>query len=110
MNQRSLPFNSVVPRNVEEPDGFIDLDRLFSVVLRRARMVGLFVALFIALGVAYLVFATPLYTSATQVLLDENLSKFAEEQAPPQNSALLDTQIASAVEILKSSPCVSSTR
>ncbi|MFK3967203.1 polysaccharide biosynthesis tyrosine autokinase [Ensifer adhaerens] len=102
MNQRSLPFNSVVPRNVEEPDGFIDLDRLFSVVLRRARMVGLFVALFIALGVAYLVFATPLYTSATQVLLDENLSKFAEEQAPPQNSALLDTQIASAVEILKS--------
>lgn len=102
MNQRSLPFNSAGPRNAEEPDGFIDLDRLFSVVVRRARMVGLFVALFVGLGIAYLIFATPLYTSATQILLDENLSKFAEEQTTPQNAQLLDTQIASAVEILKS--------
>lgn len=102
MNQRSLPFNSVVPRELEEPDRFIDLDRLFSVVVRRARMVGLFVALFVALGGLYLVFATPFYTSMTQILLDENLSKYAEEEAAPQNSQLLDTQIASAVEILKS--------
>ncbi|HEV7310784.1 polysaccharide biosynthesis tyrosine autokinase [Ensifer sp.] len=101
MNQRSLPFNSA-SRNTEEPDGFIDLDRLYSAVVRRARMIGLFVALFVGLGIAYLLFATPLYTSMTQILLDENLSKFAEEQTPPQNAQLLDTQIASAVEILKS--------
>ncbi len=102
MKQRSLPFSSVLPRQAEEPDGFIDLDRLFSIVVRRARSVGLFVALFIALGGIYLLFATPNYTSMTQILLDENLSKYAEEEASPQNSQLLDTQIASAVEILKS--------
>lgn len=102
MKQRSLPFSSVLPRQAEESDGFIDLDRLFSVVLRRGRTVGLFVALFIMLGGVYLLFATPNYTSMTQILLDENLSKYAEEEASPQNSQLLDTQIASAVEILKS--------
>ncbi|KRD65974.1 polysaccharide biosynthesis tyrosine autokinase [Ensifer sp. ENS10] len=102
MNQRSLPFNSVVPREMEEPDRFIDLDRLFSVIVRRARLVGAFVVLFMALGAVYLVFATSFYTSMTQILLDENLSKYAEEQATPQNSQLLDTQMASAVEILKS--------
>ncbi|RUV80045.1 chain-length determining protein, partial [Mesorhizobium sp. M1A.F.Ca.IN.020.32.1.1] len=56
----------------------------------------------IMLGVAYLLFATPTYTSMTQILLDENLSKFAEEEPTPVNSQMLDTQIASAVEILKS--------
>ncbi|MCK3780107.1 polysaccharide biosynthesis tyrosine autokinase [Ensifer sesbaniae] len=102
MNQRSLPFNSVVPREMEEPDRFIDLDRLFSIIVRRARLVGAFVVLFLALGAVYLVFTTPFYTSMTQILLDENLSKYAEEEATPQNSQLLDTQMASAVEILKS--------
>lgn len=102
MNQRSLPFNSVVPKDMEEADRFIDLDRLFSVVVRRARMVGAFVVLFLVLGIAYLVFTMPFYTSMTQILLDENLSKYAEEETPPQSSQLLDTQMASAVEILKS--------
>jgi succinoglycan biosynthesis transport protein ExoP len=64
--------------------------------------VAAFVVLFIALGVVYLLFTTPYYTSMTQILLDENLSKFAEEEPAPANSQLLDMQIASAVEILKS--------
>ncbi len=86
----------------EQSDGFIDLDRLVAAVFRRARLVTAFVVLFIALGAAYLLFATPYYTSMTQILLDENLSKYAEEEPVPVNSQMLDTQIASAVEILKS--------
>ncbi|WP_081162564.1 polysaccharide biosynthesis tyrosine autokinase [Ensifer aridi] len=101
MKQRGVPLSSVMPRE-EQSDGFIDLDRLLAVVVRRARLVAAFVVLFIALGVVYLLFATPYYTSMTQILLDENLSKFAEEEPAPANSQLLDMQIASAVEILKS--------
>ncbi|AFL49982.1 succinoglycan biosynthesis transport protein ExoP [Sinorhizobium fredii] len=100
MKQRSVPL-SVVPRE-EQSDGFIDLDRLLAVVVRRARLVAAFVVLFILLGAAYLSFATPFYTSLTQILLDDNLSKYAEEEPVPTNSQMLDTQIASAVEILKS--------
>ncbi|MCA1407573.1 polysaccharide biosynthesis tyrosine autokinase [Ensifer sp. IC3342] len=100
MKQRSVPL-SIVPRE-EESDGFIDLDRLLAIAARRAKLVAAFVVLFIMLGVAYLLFATPTYTSMTQILLDENLSKFAEEEPTPANSQMLDTQIASAVEILKS--------
>ena len=101
MKQRSAPLSSIMPRE-EQSDGFIDLDRLLAVVLRRARLVAAFVVLFIMLGVVYLLFATSYYTAMTQVLLDENLSKYAEEEPTPVNSQLLDTQIASAVEILKS--------
>ena len=101
MKQRSVPLSSIMPSE-EQSDGFIDLDRLVAAVFRRARLVAAFVLLFIALGVAYLLFATPYYTSMTQILLDENLSKYAEEEPTPVNSQMLDTQIASAVEILKS--------
>ncbi|WEX75477.1 polysaccharide biosynthesis tyrosine autokinase [Sinorhizobium numidicum] len=101
MKQRSVPLSTIMPRE-EQSDGFIDLDRLMAVVFRRARLVAAFVGLFIVLGVVYLLFATPQYTSLTQILLDENLSKYAEEEPAPANSQMLDTQIASAVEILKS--------
>jgi polysaccharide biosynthesis transport protein len=100
MKQRGVPL-SIMPRE-DQPDGFIDLDRLLAVVIRRARLVAAFVVLFIMLGVAYLLFATPIYTAMTSILLDENLSKYAQEEPTPTNSQLQDNQIASAVEILKS--------
>lgn len=103
MNERSLPLNSLLHREKDNSDSFIDLDRLVAAVLRRARIVMLSVALFIMLGIAYLVFATPIYTSQTQILLDENLSRYAEEeQASAQSRQQADTQISSSVEILKS--------
>ncbi|MDE1996233.1 MAG: polysaccharide biosynthesis tyrosine autokinase, partial [Rhizobiaceae bacterium] len=86
----------------EEQDGFIDLDRLMAIVIRRIRTIVTCVAVFIALAVAYLVFATPSYTSLTQILLDETMTKYAEDQPPAASSQQADTEIASAVEILKS--------
>lgn len=103
MHQRILSQNSVLQREPDSSDSFIDLDRLMVILARRARLIALAVALFIALGVAYLVFTTPIYTSMTQILLDENLSRYAEETEPsPQTSQQADMRISSAVEILKS--------
>ena len=103
MHQRTVPHSSVFRRDPEPSDSFIDLDRLLAILARHARLIALTVALAVALGVTYLVFATPIYTSATQVLLDEDLSRYAEESEPsPQSSQQADMRISSAVEILKS--------
>ncbi|MDQ0458372.1 succinoglycan biosynthesis transport protein ExoP [Rhizobium paknamense] len=96
-------MKAVLHREQPDSDSFIDLDRLIAAAVRRARIVGLSVALFIMLGVAYLVFATPYYTSQTQILLDNDLSRYAEDdKAGARIQQEVDTQIASAVEILKS--------
>lgn len=103
MNHRDLPLNGVLRPEKDNDDSFIDLDRLFASVLRRATTIGLATALFVMLGVAYLLFATPVYTSMTQILLDESLARYAEEElASPQSKQQADTQISNAVEILKS--------
>jgi succinoglycan biosynthesis transport protein ExoP len=103
MHQRTVPHSSILRREPDPSDSFIDLNRLLAILVRRARLIGLTVALAVALGVTYLLFATPIYTSMTQILLDEDLSRYAEESEPsPQSSQQVDMRIASAVEILKS--------
>jgi succinoglycan biosynthesis transport protein ExoP len=103
MHQRTVPHSSVFRREPEPSDSFIDLNRLLTILVRRARLIALTVAVCVALGIAYLLVATPVYTSMTQILLDEDLSRYAEETEPsPQSSQQVDMRIASAVEILKS--------
>lgn len=101
MHQKNFTFHSAVPKP-EEQDGFIDLDRLMAVVIRRIRTIMTGVVILVALAVAYLLTATSSYTSMTQILLDENMTKYAEDQPPPASSQQADMDIASAVEILKS--------
>jgi len=103
MHQRTVPHSGVFRREPEPSDSFIDLNRLLTILVRRARLIALTVAVCVALGIAYLLVATPIYTSMTQILLDEDLSRYAEETEPsPQSSQQVDMRIASAVEILKS--------
>ena len=101
MHQKNFTFHSALPK-ADEQDGFIDLDRLWAVVTRRIRTILAGVAIFAALAVAYLLTAPSSYTSATQILLDETMTKYAEDQPPPASSQQADMEIASAVEILKS--------
>lgn len=102
MNQRPLPLNTVPSLRSDDPDSFIDLNRLTAIVARRSRVAAVCVIVCFILGGIYLLFATPVYTSQTQILLDENLSKYAEDTPSPQSVQQADTQISSAVEILKS--------
>lgn len=103
MNERTLPLKAVLHRDQPDADSFIDLDRLLTIAARRARLVGVSVAVFLMLGVLYLFFATPYYTASTQVLLDDTLSRYTEkDNAPQDDRTQADMQIASAVEVLKS--------
>jgi succinoglycan biosynthesis transport protein ExoP len=106
MNQRNLPINgrlAIPSAGNGDPDGFIDLERLFQMAMRRARIVALCAAIGLALGVVYLMFAAPSYTSGTRILLDENLTKFAQEEAATAASNMKsDANLLTEVEILKS--------
>ncbi|MBP1861801.1 polysaccharide biosynthesis tyrosine autokinase [Rhizobium herbae] len=102
MNQRPLPLNTVPSLRSDESDSFIDLNRLTAIALRRSRVVAVCVIACFLVGSVYLLSATPIYTSQTQILLDDNLSKYAEETPSPQSAQQADTQLSSAVEILKS--------
>lgn len=102
MNQKNFTFHPALGK-AQGADGFIDLDKLMAILARRARTIGIGVAVCVVLAVVYLMFATPLYTSMTQILLDENMSKYAEDQpSPAASSQQADMEISSAVEILKS--------
>lgn len=101
MQQRPVPLNSALTAAPSD-DSFIDLDRLAAIVARRYKMILLSVAAVVALAAVYLLLATAVYTSATQILLDEDLAKYAEEAQPVQSAQQVDQQISSAVEILKS--------
>ncbi len=101
MHQKNFPFHSALPQ-AEPQDSFIDLDRLMAVVVRRIRTIIFAVAAFVILAVVYLLIATSSYTSMTQILLDESMTKYAEDQPPAASSQQADMEIASAVEILKS--------
>ena len=101
MYQKNFTFQSALPQG-EAQDSFIDLDRLMAIVTRRIRTIIFAMAAFVILAVAYLLIATPSYTSMTQILLDESMTKYAEDQPPAASSQQADMEIASAVEILKS--------
>ncbi len=106
MNQRNLPLSgrlAIPSAGNDEPDGFIDLERLFQIAVRRARVAAICAAIGLALGIVYLLLATPSYTAGTRILLDENLTKFAQEEAATAASNMKsDANLLTEVEILKS--------
>ncbi|KRB61955.1 chain-length determining protein [Rhizobium sp. Root708] len=102
MNQRNLTLHSTLAKPADDSDSFIDIDRLIAIVIRRAGSVALCVGAMVAIAVVYLLFATAQYTSMTQILLDDSMTRYAQDAPPVANSQQIDMQIASAVEILKS--------
>ncbi|WP_425326588.1 Wzz/FepE/Etk N-terminal domain-containing protein [Pseudaminobacter salicylatoxidans] len=92
---------SVMPAT--SADDFIDLDMLLAAARRQLRLVGLFALLGLMLGALYLVFTPSLYTASTRILLDDSLTKFAEDKQTPPAGPQADAMVLSEVEILKSS-------
>jgi len=86
----------------DDADRFIDLERLAAIALRQARVVAIGAGIGLALGAAYLVFTPSEYTAATRILIDDSLTKFAEEKDPVPSRVQADAMISSEVEILKS--------
>jgi succinoglycan biosynthesis transport protein ExoP len=86
----------------EDADRFIDLERLATIAIRQARVVALCAAIGLVLGVLYLFFTPAEYTAATRILLDDSLTKFAEEKDTGPVRMQADSMVSTEVEILKS--------
>jgi succinoglycan biosynthesis transport protein ExoP len=102
MNHGRFPLSKPVPASADETDGFIDLDRLLAAARRQLRIAALFGVLGLALGVVYLLFTPSVYTASTNILLDDSLTKFAEDKQTPPSGQEADSMVLSEVEILKS--------
>lgn len=90
------------PKATDDLDRFIDLERLAAIAMRRARVVGLCALVGLLLGGLYIWFTPAQYTAGTSILLDDSLTKFAEERDSPPAQMQADSRILSEVEILKS--------
>lgn len=99
VNYRSM---TLFPSEAKDSDTFIDLDKLWSAAMRRLSVIVICVIATVALAAVYLIMAQPKYTAQTSILIDDNLSRYAEDQQDPQSAQLIDNQMSSAVEILKS--------
>lgn len=102
MQHETRPLASGIFPGHEPKEEFIDLEALLAAARRRAALVALLAGIGLALGVAYLVVTPPVYTAATHILIDEQLTRFTQEEPPASSSMRIDSMIQSEVEILKS--------
>ncbi|MEK1886004.1 MAG: polysaccharide biosynthesis tyrosine autokinase [Phyllobacterium sp.] len=106
MHQSNRFFNVRLAGNPDgeaSADNFLDLEQLLAMARRQAKTVAITAAAGLLLGVVYIIFATPNYTAATSILLDDSLGKFADEVSPAPANMQTDTIILSQIAILKSS-------
>ncbi|RWX79314.1 polysaccharide biosynthesis tyrosine autokinase [Neorhizobium lilium] len=102
MDQVNFRPMTIFPSESKDADSFIDLDKLWTAAMRRLGVIIVCVIAAVVLAGLYLLTAQPNYTAMTQILLDENLSRYAEDATDNQTAQLIDNRMSSAVEILKS--------
>jgi succinoglycan biosynthesis transport protein ExoP len=82
--------------------GDIEVDKILAAMRRRIWHVVLLALAGLALGMAYLATAVPLYTSSTQVLIDTRDSRSAQESALVADMVFDASVVESEVEVLRS--------
>lgn len=81
----------------------VDFERLLAIARRQWRIVAIAVAVTLALGVAYLLTAVPIYSADASLLIDTNNQKLADQMSSSVTDVVDDeTSILSQVELLKS--------
>jgi succinoglycan biosynthesis transport protein ExoP len=102
MNQRPvfLSRHQPEPRNEEAPE--LDMDGLIAIVRRQWRVVALCIAVFVALGIGYLLTAVPRYTARTSVLIDRGNRQVVEQLSTIGGVLDDEASVLSQVELLRS--------
>ena len=84
-------------------DDFIDLERLLHIAMRQAKALVACAVLGLLVGVVYLQTTPPTYTSVARVLIDDDLSRIADDESPSLASNMQShAAVLSEVEVLKS--------
>lgn len=101
MLEKNAYPESVAPRPSDLKT--IDLERIISLLRRQALVLGLCVAVTLALAAIYLALAPRSYVSAGQILIDRNLEQVTGEGAMATSSTELEAQVLNQIEVLRSS-------
>ncbi len=105
MNHTGLPLHTNLPeptQTLQEPDDFIDIEQLFGMIARQAKVVAFCAAMGLLLGILYLMTTPPTYIAVGRVLIDERLNKIIDDTSATTSSQLTDSSIESQIEILGS--------
>ncbi|WP_011580003.1 MULTISPECIES: polysaccharide biosynthesis tyrosine autokinase [Chelativorans] len=105
MNHLGFSVKEPVPVAVSEPqetDTFIDVERLLAMLYRQARVLILCALIGLGLGVLYLATTPPIYTAASQVLIDESLRKMVDRTSSFTSEMETDSAMLSQIEIVRS--------
>lgn len=99
LRQQQLPQQLF---NQASLDDGVDLDFLIAAVQRQWKVVAASAAIGLVLGVAYLLSATPLYTSSTRILYDQTQGKVVDELTDISGVFGDQSEFESQLELIKS--------
>lgn len=102
MNQRPVFLTRPRPEPREEEVPELDLDGLIAIVRRQWRVAALCVAVFVALGIGYVLTAVPRYTARTSVLIDRGNRQVVEQLSTIGGVLDDEASVLSQVELLRS--------
>jgi succinoglycan biosynthesis transport protein ExoP len=102
MNQRPVFLARPQPESREEEVPELDMDGLIAIVRRQWRVVGLCIAVFVALGIGYMLTAVPRYTARTSVLIDHGNRQVVEQMSTIGGVLDDEASVLSQVELLRS--------
>jgi succinoglycan biosynthesis transport protein ExoP len=80
----------------------VDVDKLHAAIRRQWRVVASCVVAAVAMGLAYIATAVPLYTADTEILIDQSSAKIVEELSQVGATEATAPELISQVEILSS--------
>lgn len=102
MNQRPVFLSRHRQEPLEEEVPELDLDGLIAIVRRQWRVAGLCVAVFVALGIGYMLTAMPRYVAKTSVLIDRGNRQVVEQLSTIGGVLDDEASVLSQVELLRS--------
>lgn len=94
-------YVNAIPQ-ADDSGELIDLDRLLAAARRQWWVVCLFALAGLALGIAYIVTAVPLYTSSVDILIDKSRSRVIDQLTVESGVFQDEAETLSQIELLKS--------
>lgn len=102
MNQRPVFLTRHRQGPLEEEVPELDLDGLIAIARRQWRVAGLCIAVFVALGIGYMLTAVPRYAARTSVLIDRGNRQVVEQLSTIGGILDDEASVLSQVELLRS--------
>jgi len=102
MMRETFPTPAPLPHRGASPAPPIDLYKLVAIVRRQWRIAALSVAVFLLLGIVYLLLAAPKYSASTDILIDQDNSRILYQGSALERTVEDEARILSQVEVLTS--------